>query len=230
MDPQSTIINLLVTYHSITSLDSTRPPDTTKTNTALLQSAHITNMQSTSNFMARANTLLPKRDSTGMSTTMIDLLITLLVLVFVSLCLTAALFGVRKIRRSKAIARQQLPTHNASGARPNHRRLTVTATPYGRNSAVYVHYDEKSSMMSNPASPPLSPVPEIRITFPDEHDEAGRPKSGRVVVVRVGDNGVQGLEPVHDEQLPAYQKETGGRFASVDLDRVGGLKEKNEYS
>lgn len=189
-------------------------------------------MDSISTIMARASTLFATRDdnSTAMSSTMIDLLIALMVLIFISLCLTAALFGVRKIRRSKAIARQQLPTHNAPNTRPvsNHRRLTVTATPYGRNSSIYV-YDEKSSMISNPASPPLSPVPEIRITFPDEHDESGRPKSGRVVVVRVGETGV-GLEPLHDEQLPVYQKETGGRFASIDLDRIGGLKEKDQYS
>lgn len=86
-------------------------------------------------------------------------------------------------------------------------------------------------MMKNPSSPPLSPenVPEIRITFPDEHDEAGRRKSGRVVVVRVGETGV-GLEPLPEEQLPAYEKEVGGRFHSIDMDRIGGLKEKNEYS
>jgi hypothetical protein len=113
----------------------------------------------------------------------------------------------------------------------NHRRLTITATPYGRGSSIYV-YDEKASMMSNPSSPPLSPdnVPEIRITFPDEQDEAGRRKSGRVVVVRVGETGV-GLEPLkEDEQLPAYEKESGERFHSIDMERIGGLKEKSQWS
>lgn len=191
-------------------------------------------MTSISALVARSSALLRIRDnttSTTMSSTMIDLLIALMVLIFVSLCLIGALYAVRKIRRSRAVARQQLPTHNEPGTKlvSNHRRLTITATPYGRNSSIYV-YDEKSPMMTNSASPPLSPenVPEIRITFPDEHDAAGRRKSGRVVVVRVGETGV-GLEPLNEDQLPAYEKETGGRFHSIDMDRIGGLKEKDEY-
>jgi len=70
-------------------------------------------------------------------------------------------------------------------------------------------------------------VPEIRITFPDEQDESGRHKSGRVVVVRVGEHSV-GLEPLDEEQLPAYEREGG--FHSIDMDRIGGLKEKSNWS
>jgi len=164
-----------------------------------------------------------------MSPTIIDLIIALLVLIFVSLLLIGALYIVRKIRQRRAIAQQQLPVYNEK-ASSNHRRLTITAAPYGRGSSVYV-YDEKSSMMSSPQSPPLSPdsVPEIRITFPDEQDASGRRKSGRVVVVRVGETGV-GLEPLQDEQLPAYQKESGERFHSIDMERIGGLKEKSQWS
>ena len=160
-----------------------------------------------------------------MSSTMIDLLIALMVLIFISLLLVGALYTVRKIRRRRAVAHQQLPLHNEKS---NPRRLTITAS---RNSNIYV-YDEKSSMISGASPPPLSPndVPEIRITFPDEHDEAGKRKSGRVVVVRVGETSV-GLEPVkEDEQLPAYEKETGGRFQSIDIERIGGLKEKSTWS
>ena len=184
-------------------------------------------MSTVSTIIARSSALLSVRDtSTTMSTTMIDLLIALMVLIFVSLLLVGALYTVRKIRRSRAIARQQLPLYNEKPA-SNHRRLTITTT---RNSSIYV-YDEKSAMMSNPSSPPLSPdnVPEIRITFPDEQDEAGKRKSGRVVVVRVGETGV-GLEPLTEEQLPAYEKETGERFHSIDMDRIGGLKEKSTWS
>lgn len=184
--------------------------------------------------MARSSALLRRRDDLNSNSTTIDLLIALLVLVFVALALVGTLFMVRKIRRNRAVARQQLPTYNESGSRPvsNHRRLTITATPYkgGRASSIYV-YDEKSSMMKSPNSPPLSPdnVPEIRITFPDEQDESGRRKSGRVVVVRVGENGV-GLEPLQEEQLPAYEKESGERFHSIDMERIGGLKEKSSWS
>jgi hypothetical protein len=160
---------------------------------------------------------------------MIDLLIALMVLVFISLLLVGALYTIRRIRRRRAIARQQLPLHKEK-PRSDHRRLTITTTPYGRGSNVYV-YDEKSSIISNPSSPALSPenIPEIRITFPDEQDESGRRRSGRVVVVRVGETGV-GLEPLQDEQLPAYEKETGERFHSIDMERIGGLKEKSAWS
>jgi len=85
-------------------------------------------------------------------------------------------------------------------------------------------------MASSPTSPMHSPVPEIRITFPDEEDKQGRRRSGRVLVVRVGESGV-GLEPLHDEeQLPAYVRESGERFHSIDIERIGGLKEKSEWS
>lgn len=79
-------------------------------------------------------------------------------------------------------------------------------------------------MLQNSDSPPSSPLPEIRITFPEEFDESGKRTSGRVVVVRVGETSV-GLEPL-DEKLPLYEQEDNGRFHSVDLDRVGGLTEK----
>ena len=193
-------------------------------------------MDSISSIIARGKTQLSVSDdssSSAMSPTIIDLLIALMALVFVSLLLVGVLYLVRRIRRSRAIARQQLPLHNdpkTSKNVPNHRRLTITAAPYGRGSSIHV-YDEKASMMSNPSSPPLSPdsVPEIRITFPDEQDESGRRKSGRVVVVRVGETGV-GLEPLKDEQLPAYEKEAGERFHSIDMERIGGLNERSSWS
>lgn len=187
-------------------------------------------MDSLRSIIARGSAVLQTRDtsSTTMSITMIDLLIALMVLIFISLLLVGALYTIRKIRRSRAIARQQLPQYNEKPS-SNHRRLTITAAPYGRGSSIYV-YDEKSSMI-NSSSPPLTPddVPEIRITFPDEQDEAGRRKSGRVVVVRVGETGV-GLEPLKEEQLPAYEKESGERFHSIDMERIGGLKEKSQWS
>jgi len=163
---------------------------------------------------------------------MLDLIIALMVLIFVSLLLGGALYIARKIRKSRAIKRQSLlPQHNEPASPSKYRRLTITATPYnGRTSSIYV-YDEKSSMIQNPSSPPLSPdnVPEIRITFPDEQDESGQRKSGRVVVVRVGEKGGIGLEPLREEQLPAYEKETQ-RFHSIDMERIGGLKEKESWS
>ena len=68
-------------------------------------------------------------------------------------------------------------------------------------------------------------MPEIRITFPEEEDEAGKSKNGRVVVVRISETGGVGLEPCGDEHLPKYQQSDAERFQSLDLDRIGGLKE-----
>jgi len=186
-------------------------------------------MDHLSSIIARSSTFV-KRDSSssGMSTTVIDLLISLMVLVFISLLLVGALYTVRRIRQKKAIARQQLPLHNPSEFSLNrhNRRLTITTLGHGRGSSIYV-YDEKNAVDS--CATPTNEVPEIRITFPDEQDESGRRTSGRVVVVRVGDTGV-GLEPLRDDQLPAYEKEGGQSFHSIDMDRIGGLKEKSSWS
>lgn len=81
-------------------------------------------------------------------------------------------------------------------------------------------------MLPSPTSSgPPSPVPEIRITFPEEEDNDGKRRSGRVVVVRISETGGVGLEPYHDEHLPPYVKDDAERFQSLDLDRIGGLKE-----
>ena len=82
--------------------------------------------------------------------------------------------------------------------------------------------------MDAAASPPQSPVPEIRITFPEEEDAGGKRQSGRVVVVRISEQGGLGLEPYNEESLPPYQSSDSGRFESLDLDRIGGLKEVNQ--
>jgi len=194
--------------------------------------AIIASMDSANILLARGNTLLFARDSsTSLSPAMLDLIIALMVLIFISLLLVGALYVVRKIRKSRAIERQQLPQYETSTTSNPH-RLTITTSQYGgRPSSVYI-YDDKSPMMKGSESPPLSPdnVPEIRITFPDEQDEAGRRTSGRVVVVKVSETGGIGLEPLQDEQLPAYEKETGDHFHSIDMERIGGLKEKSTWS
>ena len=83
--------------------------------------------------------------------------------------------------------------------------------------------------MQIPSSKPSPSFdPEIRIQFPEEENhDTKRQSIGRVVVVRISDKGGIGLEP-YQEQLPAYQKEDGDRFQSLDLDRIGGLKEKEQ--
>jgi len=164
---------------------------------------------------------LAARDEVVLTTTTIDLLITLLVLALVGLACVLALLILRRYRRSKNAA--GLPGHNK---KVNHRRLAVTASPDGRHSKSIFVYNDKQELLDSSLSPPQSPLPEIRITFPEEVDDSGKRQSGRVVVVHVGDKGDLGLEPV-DEHLPTYQQSASDRFHSLDLERIGGLKEKD---
>lgn len=158
----------------------------------------------------------------------IDYLIILLGLLFFALVLASLLYVFRRRRRQQALQNESLPTHEAKNLR-NHNHLTIQTTQNGRSSILVINRDGQP-MLSNPNSPPYSPdnVPEIHITFPDEKDAAGHTQSGRVVVVRVGDGGVVGLEPVREEQLPAYEKDSKSQFYSIDMDQIGGLREK-EY-
>ncbi|KAK3295582.1 uncharacterized protein B0H64DRAFT_149266 [Chaetomium fimeti] len=157
--------------------------------------------------------------------TVVNILIALLVLVFVGLVAFALLVLLRRKRRQRQMMNETLPQYQDVKRTGNHRRLTIQ-TGNGRSSVIVVD-NNGQPMLANPQSPPHSPdnVPEIHITFPDEQDDQGRPKSGRVVVVRVGETSV-GLEPLDDEQLPAYEKESKTQFYSIDMDKIGGLKEK----
>jgi hypothetical protein len=157
--------------------------------------------------------------------TVVNILIALLVLVFVGLVAFALLVLLRRKRRQRQMMNETLPQYQDVKRTGNHRRLTIQ-TGNGRSSVIVVD-NNGQPMLANPQSPPHSPdnVPEIHITFPDEQDDQGRPTSGRVVVVRVGETSV-GLEPLDDEQLPAYEKESKTQFYSIDMDKIGGLKEK----
>jgi hypothetical protein len=168
--------------------------------------------------------LIP-RDTTStnysLTPSVTNLLLALLTLIFFGL----GLAGILYILRKRQVANKDLavlPTHQKPS---NHRRLTITATPYaGKTESIHV-YDEKRNLIENSSSPPDSPVPEIRITFPDEEDYSGKTKNGRVVVVRIGDSGSVGMEPVSPDRLPPYQSNESDRFQSLDLERMGGLKE-----
>ena len=160
-------------------------------------------------------------ESTLYDPTMTTLLIVLLVLIIVALLAMMGLYYMRYRRRLRG--EHGLPTYNekrSSSSRSHHRRLTIRPSE-----SIYV-YQEKQHLIENSYGPPTSPVPEIRITFPEELDNSGKRQSGKVVVVHVGESGV-GLEPVSDEKLPSYQQTESDRFQSLDLDRIGGLKEKD---
>lgn len=165
--------------------------------------------------------LLKRDEDDGLNSTHLTLLVTLVLLVLLGVASITGLLFLRSLRRARkhAEANPELPVYEKRQSNVN--GLTITAMPYkGRESVIT--YSEKHSLMDSPTSP----VPEIRITFPDEVDESGKHQSGRVVVVRVGDHSV-GLEPLQ-ENLPAYQQNASDRFDSLDLDRMGGLKEKND--
>ena len=134
-----------------------------------------------------------------------QLSVTLFSLVILALCLIGILLIFRRYRRNRKPA--MLPTHHRSSS--------------------YAHfnvqiYDEKHGLRQNQPRPLAGPLPQIRITFPDEEDASGKRQSGKVVLLRIGENGVTGMEPVGEENLPPYQE----KLQSLDLDRIGGLKEK----
>lgn len=163
------------------------------------------------------------------NTSVINLLVVVLaIIVALGLVLVGALLVLRRMRRQR-MQENSPPQYNdvvQENKRNNHRRLTIQ-TQTGRSSVVIYNKDGQP-MLANPNSPPHSPdnVPEIHITFPEEEDESGKRKSGRVVVVRVGDNASVGLEPLDEEQLPAYEMDSNSQFYAIDMDAIGGLREK----
>jgi hypothetical protein len=157
----------------------------------------------------------------GITPTVLNLLIAVIVLFTLAAILIVSLLVLRSVRRSR-ISKEQLPLYDEKPARvPNPRGLSIRTDK--RTTSIV--FQEKQNLIENSSSPPPSPIPEIRITFPEEIDESGKRQSGRVVVVRVGDHSV-GLEPIH-ETLPPYQQSESDRFQSLDLERIGGLKEKD---
>ncbi|KAL8805445.1 MAG: hypothetical protein Q9223_005241 [Gallowayella weberi] len=186
--------------------------------------------------MPPSRSLYVRNDSA--STTLTPTMTSLLVALTILLCTGFGLVAVLMLLRSRRKAQQctQSPStalsprnglcspSSPSGKKiSNHRRLTVSATRYSTRD--FDVHSEKEVLASPVSSAPSSPVPEIRITFPEEEDESGKRKSGRVVVVRISEKGHVGLEPYSDEHLPPYRHEDAERFQSLDLDRLGGLKE-----
>ena len=167
-------------------------------------------------------------DSDELPDNMINLMLAVLGIVFFGLILVSMLFLFRRARRNRQMKQAQLLPSYHDASSKNTRGLTIETTHNGRSSVLVIGRDGQP-MLPNPSSPPHSPdnVPEIRITFPDEQDAQGRQQSGRVLIVRVGENATVGLEPVHEEQLPAYEKDNKSGFYSLDMDQIGGLMEKD---
>lgn len=160
-------------------------------------------------------------DNGEVNPTTINLAIALLALVLLASALVGVLLVFRRRRRLRM--QSELPLYNKNKD-SNPRRLTISAN---KSDSIYV-IDEKRSLVDDSSSPPPSPIPEIRITFPEEEDDSGKRKSGRVVLVRIGEKGGVGLEPCDEEDLPPYRSDNSDRFQSLDLERMGGLKEKDD--
>lgn len=163
------------------------------------------------------NNLYQRAEQAGLTPTMVNLLVALMVLLIVSALLTGILVILRQRRRSRSRF-IEIPSHkpmrmSTASTHSFHRRTNATLS-----TSIHV-FREKQFFFEEPAERPTRPsaLPEIRITFPEEVDDAGKTQSGRVVVVHVGDSSSLGFEPAA-EQLPAYQL--------IDLEKVGGLQER----
>lgn len=172
--------------------------------------------------------LRPRHDGNGAAETtpvQMKLLITLVILLAVALLCTAVLLLLRSRRRVKNKAMTPNldfePEYKLarSSSKASHRRLAANTAPINFAAS-------KEVLLSQEPVSPRSPVPEIRITFPEEDDNGRKRMSDRVVVVRISDQGAVGLEPYNDSHLPPYQK-SDEKMESLDLERLGGLKERS---
>ena len=155
------------------------------------------------------------------------LMLVFAVLTFSALILVAFLYILRK-RRASHTEGQDLPIyHKQNSHRRRPMRLTSPRSTKPQPSHVY---DEKRSLIENSSGPPDNAVPEIRITLPDEEDQRRPGRNSRVVVVSISDGGSVGMEPLPETDLPPYHLTGSERLQSIDLERIGGLKEKAEPS
>lgn len=167
--------------------------------------------------------------SSAMNPNMLNLIIALVALMGAGFSLGLGFYLLRRMRTSRSRHSRDLQVYTDS-EKPTrsitHRGLTYLSTSNkSRNPKTNLVVQERLDLINNSTSPPTSPIPEIRITFPDEVDEMGKRLSGRVVVVKVGETSL-GLEPLRsDEKCPPYQASEAERFQSLDLERIGGLKE-----
>lgn len=125
--------------------------------------------------MSNIITILRRDEPAAISKTTIGLLAALVVLIVVIGLSVGGLLYLRRRRRARA--QLGLPLYDekrtsTSSTSSTHRRIMV------RPSESVLVYQEKKSLLDNSTSPPNSPLPEIRITFPEEYDDSGRRTSG----------------------------------------------------
>lgn len=159
------------------------------------------------------------------SATTTGLLVALLVLVIISASCVGALWYLRRVRRAREGILPQYSEKGALSPRNSHHKRVSAAVVSPTTQAGLFAAAEKSPLSATSAPVTPANLPAIHVTFPEEVGSDGKRMSGRVVVVHMDDKGGVGMAPVHPEdQPPAYT--TDGRFVSLDLERIGGLKEK----
>ena len=180
---------------------------------------------------------------------MANLVTALIVVMLAGLLLSGALFYLRWRRRRLSALRMQANleanaafansppqmSQNASLRAPerpsHHRRNKSLTTPPHSPVFVVGSYDDKDSLMDEKRweagrNGSVGSVPEIHLTFPEELDEKTGKRESKVVVVTVTDKGNVGMQPYSEEPLPPYLARDNGQLKSLDLDRIGGLKEQ----
>ena len=165
----------------------------------------------------------------------------LILAIIVLLALILLGFGIFLILRS--YRRRRFPSYNTSTAIAPLKPTTTTISSTHRNSHHRRHgamatpprldlsatWSEKEMLFDAAAEKgpqtPDSPLPEIRITFPDE-DEEGVKRAQKVMKVTVGEKGAVGLSPCEEAENKTLATPLGQKLETLDLDRIGGLKEK----
>lgn len=155
-------------------------------------------------------------DLTSNGNTAYHLLITFIMLSFIGSIAIITLAIFRKIRRNRQSKDLKSNTSLNEAHLGNHNTTSVSRT------------NEKSTFLDDEPYSPTDPVPQIRITFPEEPSSDGKRQS-RIVIVKIGEQGSVGYEP-YQEPLPVYQEKDSASFQSVDLERIGGLKENESKS
>ena len=178
-----------------------------------------------------SSSIIGRRDGADSTSPLtMNLLIALVVVLLVGFCLSliAVLLGLRARRRKRREA-AEMPFQ--ASPRPasrfsTHTLLTIATGPFARQTETST-INEKEILIDNESfeSPMEQSIPEIRVTLPEETDEGGQRRSGRVVRVSVSEAGGVGFEPYNEECIPPHQKVGTSDFQFVDLERIGGLKE-----
>ena len=181
--------------------------------------------------MAPITNIVRRDMSSGTTTALVAVFLGLLILS--TLCV-GALWFLRRVRHARKASGKILPTPDVedgklAAPKRGHRRsssISIASTVSVEKKFAQTKFvdEEKQQFMANTSPPPSAGLPQIHVTFPEDTDE-GTKRQSRVVVLHMDDKGGVGMAPVPETEKP--QTSQHERFVSLDLDRIGGLKEKD---